>query len=341
MADNAPQTLTERFLAAAKSLEGSIDTHVALIEARNLCEKFELFWEMADNRTKKAELSTAFANVVYDTARQIVMQPTTVAADAGIGVTIKMFNMLKKKDPDWVASSNLAKLFQSEADALSRAAELQTTAFTQDSLTRAADTLTLLALASRPASTGSKAASSAFPGREPMTANAKLNPTARFNAAAHRLNGVMNMNVFGVEVRNLCEKFELLWDAADDLPKKAGLTAAFAFVLCQLAGQIKTQTNTNVVEAYANATTQMFNTLKAVNPGSAKALSETSLFQTEANALSQTAKRQVFDFERDAFLNAAKALNKISGISPAPAAPPQAKAAKKPRRRWLRRGEPK
>ncbi len=111
----------------------------------------------------------------------------------------------------------------------------------------------------------------------------------------------------------------MLWGEADDVAKKVELATGFTVILHQLTTQIKTQTNAFVVESQANAVTQMFNTLKDLNPGGAKGLSETPLFRTEANALyNKAANLQTYDYQREYFVKAANALNQLSPPPPKP-----------------------
>ena len=145
----AEQSLSDKFAIAAQKISGNMDINVAQAETRNLCDKFELLWDMARDKQEKVDLASRLTSVLYQVAMQIKTQPNAMAIDSSMGMSIKMFNTLKAHDPDYVTSSNLSNLFKSEATVLTGAAKQQLYDLPRNALLRAADALTLMAGASR------------------------------------------------------------------------------------------------------------------------------------------------------------------------------------------------
>lgn len=144
------KTLADKFNEAALKIQGMMNTDIFRVEARNLCEKFELLWDFPASPEEKSDLALAFASVFLQTAQQIRTQTTVMAVQMQTDVTYNMYAALNRLAPEWVQQSNLGTLVRRAADDTTQAAGSQTNDVARITLQNSALMLQRIATACTP-----------------------------------------------------------------------------------------------------------------------------------------------------------------------------------------------
>ncbi len=154
----------------------------------------------------------------------------------------------------------------------------------------------------------------------------------KFNVAADKLYGPMTLITLGNEAVNLCEKFELLWDAAaDDKEQKRELLKSFMNHLYKQIDSIKTEKNALAIDARASVVTKMFNALQKVCPHT-KSNELCTYFQGQAAALAKMSAAELKDMPRLSWARAADTLTLMANaIQPVPPPAPEPEPAVLPK----------
>jgi hypothetical protein len=148
MADNSQITLTGKFKAAIKSTCGNdqIRAEVYQTEIKNLCEKFDLLYDMADEKEKKG-LCVAMESFILATVMQIRTQTTAAAVATQAEAAGQLFLKLQERNPEHIARSGLKQNLTEEAVKLKAVASCQTNTIARTALLDASNTVCLMVLA--------------------------------------------------------------------------------------------------------------------------------------------------------------------------------------------------